>query len=435
MEKPAVERAEQKLVRVVGRKEIIALTINSIIGAGIFAVPATISAILGIASPIAFVCAGLFTVFIVLCFAELGGRYDRTGGAYLYASEAFGGVTAFLIGWLYFLARLTSIAALTNAFIGFIGYFYEVVTPFRQLLIIAFLGLLGYINYRGVRASSRIINFLTVAKLAPLLTFIIAGFVVMNWDVYKNIPLPELQPFTKALLLCMFAFTGFEVIGIPGGEMTNAKRDIPVGMLIGTGITIAIYLSIQFVAVAVHPGIATSKSPLAEAAQFILGANGGAFLAVGAICSVVGTLMGLMLTGPRILFAMSMQHQMPHLFERVHPSFRTPFVSIGSFAILCIVVTLSSGFANLATLSAMARMITYIGSALALILLRRRIPSPETFRVPGGAAIPVLTILLSIFLLTAATAQQWIAGICALAAGFVLYFFARKSHKRPSAAI
>ena len=430
MEKPAIERAEQKLVRVVGRKEIIALTINSIIGAGIFAVPATISAILGIASPIAFVCAGLFTVFIVLCFAELGGRYDRTGGAYLYASEAFGGVAAFLIGWLYFLARLTSIAALTNAFIGFIGYFYEVVTPFRQLLIIAFLGLLGYINYRGVRASSRIINFLTVAKLAPLLTFIIAGFVVMNWDVYKNIPLPELQPFTKALLLCMFAFTGFEVIGIPGGEMTNAKRDIPVGMLIGTGITIAIYLSIQFVAVAVHPGIAISKSPLAEAAQFILGPKGGTFLTVGAICSVVGTLMGLMLTGPRILFAMSMQHQMPHLFARVHPSFRTPSVSIGFFAILSIAVTLSSGFANLATLSAMARMITYIGSALALILLRRRIPSPETFRVPGGVAIPVLTILLSIFLLTAATAQQWIAGICALAAGFVLYFFARKSHKR-----
>ncbi len=435
MEKPAVERAEQKLVRVVGRKEIIALTINAIIGAGIFAVPATISAILGIASPIAFVCAGLFTICIVFCFAELGGRYDRTGGAYLYASEAFGGVTAFLVGWLYFLARLTAIAALTNAFIGFIGYFYEVVTPFRELLIIAFLGLLGYINYRGVRASSRIINFLTVTKLVPLLTFIIAGFVVMNWDVYKNIPLPELQPFTKALLLCMFAFTGFEVIGIPGGEMTNAKRDIPVGMLIGTGITIAIYLSIQFVAVAVHPGIATSKSPLAEAAQFILGSKGGTFLTVGAICSVVGTLMGLMLTGPRILFAMSTQHQIPHLFARVQPSFRTPSVSIGFFAILSIAVTLSSGFANLATLSAMARMVTYICSALALIVLRRKIPSPETFRVPGGPAIPVLTILLSLFLLTAATREQWIAGICALAAGFVLYFFARKSHKRSSTAI
>ena len=126
METATVERAEQKLVRAVGRKEIVALTINSIIGAGIFVLPATISAIIGIAGPIAFVCAGLFCICIVLCFAELGGRYDRTGGAYLYASEAFGGVAAFLIGWLYFLARVTSIAALTNAFIGFIGYFFEI---------------------------------------------------------------------------------------------------------------------------------------------------------------------------------------------------------------------------------------------------------------------------------------------------------------------
>jgi basic amino acid/polyamine antiporter, APA family len=428
METTTVERAEQKLIRAVGRKEIIALTINAIIGAGIFVVPATISAILGIASPIAFLFAGLFSIFIVLCFAELGGRYDRTGGAYLYASEAFGGVAAFLVGWLYFLARLTSVAALTNALIGFISYFHEIVSPFRELLITAFLGLLGYLNYRGIRTSSRIINFLTIAKLAPLLTFIIAGFIFMNWDVYKNISLPQLQPFTKALLLCMFVFSGFEVIGIPGGEMTNAKRDIPIGMLIGTGITIAIYLSVQFVIVAIHPAMANSKSPVAEAAQIMLGPNGGTFLAIGAICSVVGTLMGLLLTGPRIIFAMSMQHQMPAFFGRVHPSFRTPSVSIAFFAILCIVVTISSGFANLATLSAMARLVTYIGSALALIVLRKKIPSPDTFRLPGGPAIPILTILLSLFLLTAATREQWIAGIIALIVGLILYLFARKSN-------
>ncbi|MCI0444478.1 amino acid permease [bacterium] len=427
METTTVERAEQKLVRAVGRKEIVALTVNAIIGAGIFVVPATVSAILGIASPIAFVFAGLFCILIVLCFAELGGRYDRTGGAYLYASEAFGGGAAFLIGWLYFLARLTSIAALTNAFIGFISYFYELRSPFRELVIIAFLGLLGYINYRGIRTSSRIINFLTVTKLAPLLTFIIAGFIFMNWDVYKNISLPQIQPFTKALLLCMFAFTGFEVIGIPGGEMTNARRDIPIGILIGTGITIAIYLSVQFVAVAIHPGIANSKSPIAEAAQIMLGTNAGTFMTIGAICSVVGTLMGLMLAGPRIIFAMSMQHQMPARFAKVHPVFRTPSVSIAFFAILSILVTLSSGFANLATLSAMARLVTYMASAVALIVLRKTSPSLNTFRLPGGPVIPILTILLSIFLLTAATREQWIAGICALIAGLVLYFVARRA--------
>jgi basic amino acid/polyamine antiporter, APA family len=429
MENPTVERAEQELVRVVGRKEIIALTINSIIGAGIFVLPATVSAILGIASPIAFVCAGVFCIFIVLCFAELGGRYDRTGGAYLYASEAFGGVPAFLIGWLYFLARLTSIAALTNAFIGFISYFHELNSPYREIVIIVFLGLLGFINYRGIRTSSRIINFLTVTKLVPLLTFIFVGFIFMNWDVYQNISLPHIQPFTKALLLCIFAFSGFEVIGIPGAEMTNAKLDIPVGILIGTGITIAIYLCIQFVAVGIYPGIANSKSPIAEAAQVMMGPNGGIFMAAGAICSVVGTVMGLMLTGPRIIFAMSIQHQMPAFLGRVHPSFRTPSVSIAFFTVLCTLVTLSSGFANLATLSAMARLVTYIGSALALMVLRKKIPSPGTFRLPGGPTIPILTVLLSIFLLTAATRVQWIAGICALVIGLLLYYVARRPQR------
>jgi basic amino acid/polyamine antiporter, APA family len=426
METTTVDHAEQKLIRVVGRKEIIALTINGIVGGAIFVLPATVATILGIAGPLAFFCAGLFSVFIVLCFAELGGRYDRTGGAYLYASEAFGGIGAFLIGWFYFLARLTSIAALTNAFLGFISYFHELHSPIRELITIAFLGLLGFINYRGIKTSSRIINFLTVAKIVPLVTFVIAGFILMNWNVYQHIPLPQLQPFIKAVLICMYALTGFEIIGIPGAEMTNAKRDTPIGMIIGAAIAIAVYLSVQFVAAAIHPAIANSKSPIAEAAQIMLGSGAGTFITVGAICSVVGTIMGLMLTGPRIIFAMSLQNQMPAFFGRVHPAFQTPSVSITFFTILSIVITLSSGFANLATLSAMARMVTYIGSAIALILLRRKTPSPDTFRLPGGPSIPIITIALSIFFLTAATREQWIAGICGLFVGLFLYLLTRK---------
>jgi amino acid transporter len=209
--------------------------------------------------------------------------------------------------------------------------------------------------------------------------------------------------------------------------MTDAKRDIPVGILIGTGITIVIYLSVQFVVVAIHPGIATSKSPIAEAAQIMMGPNAGTVMTIGAICSVIGTILGLMLAAPRIIFAMALQHQMPAIFGRIHPTFRTPSISTGIFTVLCILVTLSSGFANLATLSAMARLITYIGSALALIVLRKKIPSPDTFHLPGGPTIPILTILVSTFLLTAATREQWIAGVCALIVGLALYLLARRA--------
>ena len=426
-EQPRNENVEQKLVRAVGRKGIVALTINSIIGAGIFALPATIAGILGNAGFIAFIGAGIFTIFIVLCFAELGGRFDRTGGAYLYASEAFGGVTAFLVGWVYFLARMTSFAALTAALIGFIGYFVDLVTPYRQLVIICLAGILGFINYRGIRNSSRLINFFTVTKLGPLLILIVAGLAMMNLDAYKGFTFPSLEPLSKALLLCIFAFTGFEQITVPAGEMTDAKRDVPRAILTGTGITIVVYLLIQLVAGAVHPQLASSKRPLAEVAQIIMGTKGGILLTLGAIISVTGNIMGSMLTAPRIIFAMSTQQQLPTVFAKVHPVFRTPYISILFFTLVVIVVTLSSGFVNLATLSAMARLITYVSSAVALILLRKRIASPDTFRIPGGAAVPVITILISLFLLTAATREQWFAGISALGVGFVLYFIARKA--------
>ncbi|HSE43449.1 MAG TPA: APC family permease [Acidobacteriota bacterium] len=425
-----ISNADTQLVRAVGIKGIVALTINSIIGAGIFALPATIAAILGNASFIAFLGAGLFTIFIVLCFAELGGRFDRTGGAYLYASEAFGGITAFLVGWVYFLARMTSFAALTAALIGFIGYFVELVFPLRELVIICLCSLLGFINYLGIKNSSRFINFFTIAKLGPLFVLIVAGLLTMNLEAYKNIHLPSLEPLTKALLLCIFGFTGFEQVTVPAAEMTNAKRDVPKAILIGTGITIVVYFLIQFVAGAIHPQLASSKRPLAETAQMIMGIKGGILLTLGAIFSVTGNIMGSMLTAPRIIFAMSEQQQLPQIFAKIHPVFRTPFVSIIFFTLLVITVTISSGFVNLATLSAMARLITYVSSAVALIVLRRRLQSPDTFRIPGGNFVPIMTILISIFLLTAATTEQWTAGIIALAVGFLLYFATRKTVER-----
>ena len=418
--KPSLE-SERKLVRAVGLKEIIALTINGIIGAGIFAIPATIGKTLGMSSPIAFVIAGFFCANIVLCFAELGGRYDRTGGAYLYAHEAFGELTAFLIGWMYFLARLTSTAALSNTLAGFLSYFMDVDILLRSTVIVTLLLLLGLINYSGIRSSSRVINFLTIAKLVPLLIFIVGGLSLVEWKAFAQAPFPPAKPLSEALLLAMFAFSGFEVIAIPGAEMINPKRNLPLGILIGTAVTIVVYLLIQVVAVATHPGLADSLSPLAEAAERFLGKKGGTLLTVGAFCSTLGTLTSLLLVGPRILYAMALNRQMPEIFSRVHERFRTPHVAILFTTVLGIVIALSGTFTTLATLSAMARLMTYIGAAVALWVLRRRQASPDTFRAPGGFVIPLLTVLLSLFLLSAATLTHWISGSLALLVGLLLY--------------
>lgn len=422
-----VEQAEQKLVRAVGFKGIIALTINAIIGAGIFTVPALVAGTLGISSPIVFGLAGLFTLILVLCFAELSGFFERTGGAYLYAYEAFGGgIITFLIGWMYFLARLTALAALSNALVGFLGFFFDVSALLRAILIISAISLLGVINYLGIRLSARVINFLTVAKLSSLLILICAGFLLLDLSYLREMRIPPMDSLIQALLVVMFVFTGFEVIAIPGAEVIHPRRNLPIGMLIGTIITVLIYLLVQIVAVGVDAQLATSKRPLADAAQKLMGVKGGIFLSLGAVCSTMGTLMSLLLNGSRILFAMAVKEQMPAAFSRVHSKYRTPYFSIILYTIISIVLTLSGTFTTLATLSAIARLMTYIGSAVALLILRKKMSSPETFHIPGGPIVPILAILLSLFLLTAATRIHWITGSAAIAIGLLLYWIRKK---------
>ncbi|HEY4492058.1 MAG TPA: APC family permease [Acidobacteriota bacterium] len=417
--------SETKLIRAIGLKEIIAMTINGIIGAGIFAVPATIAAILGMASPLAFALAGLCSAIIVICFAELGGKFDRTGGAYLYAYEAFGEQIGFVLGWLYFLARLTSIAALSNAMAGFLSYFVPVDETLRAIVVAFVLVTLGGINYSGIRFSSNIINFLTIAKLLPLFLFIIVGFGLIQWKVLLTTPLPEAGKLSQALLLAIFAFSGFEVIAIPGAEIIQPKRNLPLGILIGTGVTILVYVSIQTVAVSAYEKLAGSQSPLAEAADVILGSKGGSILSAGAFCSTLGTLTSLLLVGPRILYAMALNRQMPAAFNRIHDRFRTPHVTILITTVLAIALALTGTFTALATMSAIVRLLTYIGAAAALIVLRKKQPSPETFRAPVGILFPLLAIVLSVFMLSGATMRQWIAGALAVGVGAILYFFSR----------
>jgi amino acid transporter len=197
--------------------------------------------------------------------------------------------------------------------------------------------------------------------------------------------------------------------------------------LAGTIFTIGLYFLIQLVVVATHPDLETAQSPLAEAAADFMGAAGGNLISAGAIFSTLGCMLLLVLAAPRILYAMSLQDQMPAVLQAVHPRFRTPHLAIALVTLLAALVAVSGKFRELATLSAMARLVTYAGSALALLKLRRTADaSPDTFRVPGGPLIPALTILISLLLLSAATPEQWRTGSIALVAGLLLYFLMKK---------
>src|SRR6266700_8244884 len=162
------------LVRGIGRWDLVAVAINGIIGAGIFGLPSKVFSLIGSYSLLAFVACALVVTLIILCFAEVGSRFDETGGPYVYAREAFGATTAFEVGWLMWLARLTAFAANCNLMISYLGYFWPTATDtlWRASIIVFMIAVLTVINILGVRQAAVISNFFTIGKLVPLLIFI-----------------------------------------------------------------------------------------------------------------------------------------------------------------------------------------------------------------------------------------------------------------------
>src|SRR6059036_3527637 len=152
------------LVRGIRRWDLVAVTINGIIGAGIFGLPSKVYTLIGSYSLIAFVVCALVVMLIILCFAEVGSRFNETGGPYLYAREAFGPTVAFEIGWLIWLARLTAFAANCNLLINYMSYFWAPATSsfWRPTIIVLVVGVLTVINLLGVRQAAIVSNGFTI---------------------------------------------------------------------------------------------------------------------------------------------------------------------------------------------------------------------------------------------------------------------------------
>ena len=189
--------ATPRLLRAVGLAGLTAIALNGVVGSGIFVLPATVYALAGAASPIAYLVAALLMALVVACFAEAGSRSEETGGPYLYARAAFGDLVGFLVGWLFLLTRLAATAAIANAFVASLGYIEpSLATGIGRFAAITIaVGGLAIINIFGVRGASYTVNLLTVAKLVPLVIFIGAGLVTMHRITF--FARPELGPLRR----------------------------------------------------------------------------------------------------------------------------------------------------------------------------------------------------------------------------------------------
>ncbi|HJQ68747.1 MAG TPA: amino acid permease [Blastocatellia bacterium] len=422
------EARQPRLVRAIGLFGLTAIAVNGVIGSGIFVLPSTVASILGTSSPVAYVIAAVLIALIAACFAEAGSMFERTGGPYLYAREAFGGFIGFEVGWMFLLARLAAAAAISNAFASYLGYFWPPLASGagRVAAITLLVAGLAWINLAGIRHGSRAVNVLTIAKLVPLLLFISAGLFFVDGDRFELIALPEMSGLQQAGLALIFAFGGFENASIPTEEARDPRENLPIALLIAIALTAILYILIQIVAQGTLADITNDQTPIASAGRTFLGPAGGAIIAAGAVLSTSGSYSALGLVGPRILYAFAEGGQLPAPLARVHPRYRTPHVAVIVFAVAAWAVALYGDFRALVMVSAIARLVFSAATCLAVLVLRRKMPdAPRKFKLPFGPLIPILAAILSAWLLVGMNEGQMIAGAAALIAGALFYLIFR----------
>ena len=410
------------------RWQLVGLSINDVVGSGVYLLPAAAAALLGAASVWAVILAGLAVGLLVLCFAEAASYFDEPGAGYLYTREAFGPFIGFEVGWMTWLARIASVASLSNGLALATAYLWPDAAAGwpRAAIIAGTLALLTWVNVLGVKEGARTAVVLVVAKMLPLLFFAGFGLLFVDWTLVGPFAAPPPGVLGEAALLLLFAYAGFENTAAAAGEYKNPRRDVPFAMLAMILIVTSVYTVVQVVALGTLPGLAESRSPLAEAAGRFAGGWAALLLTVGAIVSIVGNVSNTTLMGPRYLFALARDGFGPTVFSRVHPVYRTPAIAVVTQSAIALALALSGSFVGLAMLSIVARLTTYIGTAAAVPILRRRFRGQENaVRLPGGPLIPVAAVLISLAFLMSATWQNLLAGGIALGAGALIYAFRR----------
>jgi amino acid transporter len=338
--------------------------------------------------------------------------------------------------WMLWLGQVSAPAANANLFVIYLGEFFpHAKDPLPRALILTLLvGLLAFINIRGVRAGTQVSNFFTAAKLVPLFAVIVMGLFVLqhqHWNI-ANAPIasPGASQWLKALLLLVFAYGGFETALAPMSEAKNPRRDAPFALFTALAVCAAIYALIQWMVVGVLPDVAHSQRPLADVARLAVGPIGAGLVAIGALISFYGYLSAKILAMPRVPFALAEQGDFPKAFAAVHRRFHTPYVSILVFAVMVWGLALFGDFKWNVTLSAVARLLYYGVGCAALPILRRKQPegAEPMFRLPAGNFLAVLGVILCVILVTQVDFRQSLILVATIVLAFVNWaVVARKS--------
>ncbi|SFS03715.1 amino acid/polyamine/organocation transporter, APC superfamily [Sphingomonas jatrophae] len=420
----ADERARDAgLVRGIGPVALAIAIVNGVVGSGIFALPARLSAAVGPYAPLAYVACAIAMAAVVICFAEAGSRVPTSGGAYGTVEAAFGPLTGFVQGMLLWLSAVLACGGVVAAIADAAGTIAPALhgPGARALIMAAVLGTFAAINILGVRAGTGIVILMTLVKLVPLGLFVAVGWFAMD----RVVPAGALEPagFGRAVILALFAFSGMETILATSGEVRDPARTVPRALIAAMLFVLLLYVAVQLVAQGLlGAALATSAAPLADGMMRI-DPRLGALLLAGTLLSLTGWVAGDLLGGPRFLFAFGRDGLLPAALGRLHPRTAAPWVAILVHAALALVLALTGTFENLAVLAGLASCGIYsLACAAALVLRRRGVATqgaPLTFAVtPIAAVIGIASMVTILFM----GAWAEIAGFFGVIAASVLLF-------------
>ena len=427
----AAPSGERSLVRAIGTWALAAGVINVTVGGGIFRLPSTVARDLGAAAPLAYIVCSIAMGLIVLCFAEAGSRVSLTGGPYAYVELAFGPYVGFLTGVQLWLLGTTAVAAVSTVFATNAAKLFPIFEQptMRALLLIASFAIVATVNILGVKQGSRLNGIATVAKLLPLVLLVVAGMVSIQRENLAITTTPAVADVTRASIVLIFAFSGVESALVPSGEVKDPARTVPRAVFLAMLTITILYIAIQLVAQGVlGSALATSETPLADAAGVVFGAWGRNLLLAAVVVSTFGYLSGMTLAIPRALFAFGRDGYLPSVIASVHSRYRTPHVSIALQSALACTLAITSVFESLAIIANVAALLVYFACSLAAWQLRRRdvraggIP----FRVPGAGVVPILSCAMIIGLLSSITIPEWRVLLLVLGVASLLFVATRR---------
>jgi APA family basic amino acid/polyamine antiporter len=431
-------RSEPHLKRQLGLRTATALIVGEVIAVGIFLTPAGMAKSLG--SPvwllIVWLIMGGMALCGALCYGELAARFPEAGGGYVYLREAYGRPVAFLYGWMALLVMDPGItAALAVGMAGYVGYIFNLSAVALKAVAIAAIVFVALVNIRGVRLGGGLIRWLTILKLGLLGLVIVWGFGSQAGHWSNFTPLVAQRPGSEALLGALagglvgafFSFGGWWDLSKLGGEVRDPERTLPRALIYGVTILTVVYIltSAAFIYLVPLEQVTSAETFAAQAGEILFGRMGGQVLSSIVIVAVLGSLAAVVMSAPRVYFAMARDGLFIPAAASIHPRFQTPARAIAIQAVLASLLVLVGTFNTIISYFVFVVVIFIALTVAALFVLRRRAPDAVRYRTPGYPVTPLvflLLIALLLFLLGGHNPKQALLGVGVVALGLPVYY-------------